>query len=59
MKKKVTDIAIKAGRAIIGIISTQLIKYLSSEEFANQAKRFIENFVSSLVNLVIEEKETN
>ncbi|MGF2056106.1 hypothetical protein [Vagococcus fluvialis] len=56
MKKKFSEFAVKAGKTIITIISTQLINYISSEEFARKVKKLIQDSVSALVRLVLEEK---
>lgn len=56
MKKSVTDFAMKAGKTIIALISKQIIKYLSSEEFSNRVKEFIQEMVSRLVKIVMSEK---
>ena len=56
MKNKLSELAVKAGKAIIGIISTQLINYISSEEFTRKIKRLIQDIVSALVRLVLDEK---
>lgn len=39
MKNKFSEFALKAGKTIITIISTQLINYISSEEFARKVKK--------------------
>ena len=56
MKNKFSEFAVKAGKTIITIISTQLINYISSEEFARKVKKLIQDSVSALVRLVLEEK---
>lgn len=56
MKNKFSEFAVKAGKTIITIISTQLINYISSEEFARKIKKLIQDSVSALVRLVLEEK---
>lgn len=48
--------AVKAGKAIIEIISKQLISYVSSEEFTKNVKQLIQYMVSNLVSVVLEEK---
>lgn len=56
MKKAVSDLIIKAGRAIMLMISTQIVNYLSSEEFSNKVKEFIQEMVNKLVKLVMSEE---
>lgn len=56
MKNKLSGFAVKAGKAIIEIISKQLISYISSEEFTRKVKQLIQYVVSNLVRLVLEEK---
>lgn len=56
MKNIFSEFAVKAGKTIITIISTQLINYISSEEFARKVKKLIQDSVSALVRLVLEEK---
>lgn len=56
MKKKFSELAIKTGKAIIKIISAQLINYISSEEFTKKIKQFTQEIVSVLVKLVLSEK---
>lgn len=56
MKNKLSELAVKAGKTIIAIISTQLINYISSEEFTRKVKQLIQYVVSNLVRLVLEEK---
>lgn len=59
MKKVVSDLILKAGKSIIMIISTQIVNYLSSEEFSNRVKNFIQEMVSKIVKLVMSEKISN
>lgn len=56
MKNKLSEFAVKAGKAIIEIISKQLISYVSSEEFNSKVKQLIQYVVSNLVSVVLEEK---
>lgn len=56
MKSKFSELAMKAGKTIIKIISNQLINYISSEEFTRKVKQLIQDIVSALVTLVLEEK---
>lgn len=56
MKKQFSELAIKTGKAIIKIISAQLINYISSEEFTKKIKQFTQDVVSVLVKLVLSEK---
>lgn len=56
MKKAVSELVIKAGKAIIRMISIQIVNYLSSEEFSNRVKKFIQEMVNKIVKLVISEK---
>lgn len=56
MNKQFSELAIKAGKAVIKIISAQLINYISSEEFTKRIKQFTQDIVSVLVNLVLSEK---
>lgn len=56
MKKAVSELVIKAGKAIILMISTQIVNYLSSEEFSNRVKKFIQEMVNKTVKLVMAEK---
>ncbi|MBC9825350.1 MULTISPECIES: hypothetical protein [Carnobacterium] len=56
MKKTVSELVIKAGKAIIFMISTQIVNYLSSEEFSNKVKNFIQEMVNKIVKLVMTEK---
>ncbi|AGY82888.1 hypothetical protein [Carnobacterium inhibens] len=56
MKKAVSELVIKAGKAIILMISTQIVNYLSSEEFSNKVKNFIQEMVNKIVKLVMSEK---
>ena len=56
MKNKFSEFAVKAGKTIITIISNQLINYISSEEFTRKVKQLIQDSVSALVTLVLEEK---
>lgn len=56
MKKQFSELAIKTGKAIIKIISAQLINYISSEEFTKKIKQFTQEVVSVLVKLVLSEK---
>lgn len=56
MKSKFSELAMKAGKTIIKIISNQLINYISSEEFTRKVKQLIQDSVSALVTLVLEEK---
>jgi len=58
MKNKLSEFAVKAGKAIIAIISKQLISYVSSEEFTRKVKQLIQYVVSNLVSVVLEEKNT-
>lgn len=58
MNEKVASLAIKAGKAVMRLIATQIVNYLSSEEFSNKVKVVIKNMVEQLVKLVISEKET-
>ena len=53
MKNKLSEFAVKA---IIEIISKQLISYVSSEEFTKNVKQLIQYMVSNLVRVVLEEK---
>ncbi|PCS08940.1 hypothetical protein RU86_GL000176 [Lactococcus piscium] len=39
------------------LITAQIIKYLSSEEFSNSIKKLIKNMVEQLVKLVMSEKK--
>ncbi|MGH2082790.1 hypothetical protein [Aerococcus urinaeequi] len=56
MKNKLSEFAVKAGKAIIEIISKQLISYVSSEEFTKNIKQLIQYMVSNLVRVVLKEK---
>ena len=56
MKNKLSEFAVKAGKAITEIISKQLISYVSSEEFTKNVKQLIQYMVSNLVRVVLEEK---
>ncbi|MFW3625913.1 hypothetical protein [Aerococcus viridans] len=56
MKNKLSEFAVKAGKATIEIISKQLISYVSSEEFTKNVKQLIQYMVSNLVRVVLEEK---
>lgn len=57
MNKVLVDLALKAGKAIITIISTQIVNYLSSEEFTIRVKSFIQDMVNQLVKLVMLERK--
>lgn len=57
MNKTLANLAIKAGKTIIMLISQQIIKYVSSEEFSKQVKKFIEAMVKQVVQIVISEKQ--
>lgn len=57
INKAVANLAIKVGTAVMKLITAQIIKYLSSEEFSNSIKKFIKNMVEQLVKLVISEKK--
>ncbi|MCJ1971174.1 hypothetical protein GYN14_05890 [Lactococcus piscium] len=57
MNKAVANLAIKVGTAVMKLITAQIIKYLSSEEFSNSIKKLIKNMVEQLVKLVISEKK--
>lgn len=59
MKKGVSELIVKAGKSIILMISTQIVNYLSSEEFSNRVKFFIQEMVNKIVKLVVAEKTTN
>lgn len=59
MKKVVSELIVKAGKSIILIISTQIVNYLSSEEFSNRVKNFIQEMVNKIVKLVMSEKTTH
>ncbi len=59
MKKVVSELIVKAGKSIILIISTQIVNYLSSEEFSNRVKNFIQEMVNKIVKLVMSEKMSN
>lgn len=56
MKKTVSELVIRAGKAIILMISTQIVNYLSSEDFSNRVKVFIQEMVNKIVKLVMSEK---
>lgn len=57
INKAVANLAIKVGTAVMKLITAQIIKYLSSEEFSNSIKKLIKNMVEQLVKLVISEKK--
>ncbi|MEC6749016.1 hypothetical protein VXN63_10700 [Marinilactibacillus sp. XAAS-LB27] len=59
MNKPVVNMIIKAGKAIITLISNQIVDYLSSEEFSIRVKLFIEEMVTQLVKLVVSEKDNS
>ena len=56
MKKAVSELVVKTGKAIILMITTQIVNYLSSEEFRNRVKNFIQEMVNKIVKLVMSEK---
>ncbi|AEB31056.1 MAG: hypothetical protein ABS916_04635 [Carnobacterium sp.] len=56
MKKAVSELVVKTGKAIILMITTQIVNYLSSEEFSNRVKKFIQEMVNKIVKLVMSEK---
>ncbi|WP_407371898.1 hypothetical protein [Carnobacterium sp.] len=56
MKKVVSELVVKTGKAIILMITTQIVNYLSSEEFSNRVKKFIQEMVNKIVKLVMSEK---
>ena len=56
MKKAVSELVVKTGKAIILMITTQIVNYLSSEEFSNRVKNFIQEMVNKIVKLVMSEK---
>lgn len=56
MNKALMNLAVKAGKTIVALISAQIINYLSSEEFTNRVKSFIEEMVKRLVSLVQDEQ---
>lgn len=57
INKAVATLAIKVGSKVMKLITAQIIKYLSSEEFSNSIKKLIKNMVEQLVKLVISEKK--
>ena len=57
INKAVATFAIKVGSSVMKLITAQIIKYLSSEEFSNSIKKLIKNMVEQLVKLVISEKK--
>ncbi|MDT2767067.1 hypothetical protein P7H38_10310 [Lactococcus raffinolactis] len=57
INKTVATLVIKVGTAVMKLITAQIIKYLSSEEFSNSIKKLIKNMVEQLVKLVISEKK--
>ncbi|MGX7047459.1 hypothetical protein [Pseudolactococcus piscium] len=57
INKAVATLAIKVGTAVMKLITAQIIKYLSSEEFSNSIKKLIKNMVEQLVKLVMSEKK--
>lgn len=58
MNKKVANFVVKTGKTIITLISTQIINYITSEEFKNKLEAAIKNVVENLVEVVIKEKHT-
>lgn len=56
MKNAVSGLVVKAGKAIILMISTQIVNYLSSDDFSNRVKNFIQEMVNKIVKLVMSEK---
>lgn len=56
MKKAVSELVVKTGKAIILMITTQIVNYLSSEEFSNRVKKFIQEMVNKIVKIVMSEK---
>lgn len=48
---------VKLGKTIISVISTQIIKYLSSEEFKDRVVLMLDEMVTLIVKAVIAEKK--
>lgn len=48
---------VKLGKTVINIISAQIIKYLSSEEFKNRLSLMVDEMVNLIVKAVVEEKK--
>ncbi|MEG0619228.1 MAG: hypothetical protein RR557_08015 [Bacilli bacterium] len=56
--KAIQKAGIKLGKVIIGIISTQIINYLTSEEFKNRVEKMLDDTISLIVKVVLKENKT-
>jgi hypothetical protein len=56
--KGIQKAGVKLGKIIIEIISAQIIKYLTSEEFKNRVEKMLDDTISLIVKVVLKENKT-
>ncbi|MCA9767155.1 MAG: hypothetical protein KC455_12155 [Carnobacterium sp.] len=55
--KGIQKAGVKLGKVIIEIISAQIIKYLTSEEFKNRVEKMLDDTISLIVKVVLKENK--
>ncbi len=57
--KAIQKTGVKLGKLIIEIISAQIIKYLTSEEFKNRVNKMLDETINLMVKVVIKESKSS
>ena len=55
--KGIQKAGVKLGKIIIEIISAQIIKYLTSEEFKNRVEKMLDDTIGLIVKVVLKENK--